>query len=103
MSILKVVNQKRNTNHQCDHYYRGEGISMYHLPMCSAGTFSNGLILWNSSVFSFAPIFSRSTGLTTYEISFKFNAIRTRHAHELRQTEYNTGCAEDKTLDAILL
>lgn len=64
-----------------------------HMPICNAGTFSSGLISLKSSECPLPPITFSSTGLTTYSIPFKFNAIRTRHAHELRQNEYKSGLA----------
>lgn len=62
-----------------------------HMPICKAGIFSIGLISLKSSAGPLPPITFSSTGFMTYSMPFKFNAIRTRHAHELRQNEYNTG------------
>lgn len=69
------------------------------MPICKAGIFPSGLISRYSSVCPLPPIVLSSTDFTTYSIPFKFSAIRTRHAHELRQNEYNTGC----TIEAVIL
>lgn len=66
------------------------------LPICSAGTCSMGLTSRYSLQCCSPPDLIRLIGFMSYGISFKFNAMRTRHEHELRQYEYKTGCWEDK-------
>lgn len=62
-----------------------------HMPICKAGIFPIGLISRKSLVGPLQLIIVKSTGFIAYSIPFKFNAMRTRHAHELRQEEYSTG------------
>lgn len=74
-----------------------------HMPICKAGIFPSGLIKRNSSTSPLPPDVLRSTGFTPYSIPFKFNAMRTRHAHELRQDEYNNGCIEADIMLKIII
>lgn len=74
-----------------------------HMPICKAGIFPSGLIKRNSSTSPLPPGVLRSTGFIAYSIPFKFNAMRTRHAHELRHDEYNNGCIEADIMLKIII
>lgn len=77
-------------------------VSELDVPICKAGTCSIGLTSRYSLQCCSPPDLIRLIALISYGISLRFNAIRTRHEHELLQYEYKTGCEEEDVEHSVL-